>query len=54
MKKTIIFEMKHIKNQLANLSCKVDESTTAGQGLLVDLAKLHDQLNSLSDHLKAL
>ena len=54
MKKTIQFEMKHIKNQLANLSCKIDGTTTAGLGLLVDLAKLHDQLNSLSDHMKAL
>jgi hypothetical protein len=53
MNETILFSMKHIKNNIINLSQIIDTGTEEGRNIATVLASLLDQTQSVTDRLKA-
>ncbi len=53
MNKTILFSMRHIKNNVVNLTRTISTSTAEGRETLNALSILLDQLNNVTDRLKA-
>ncbi len=53
MNKTLLSSMHHIKNNIVELTRTVNGTTKEGQETLTALAIIHDQLNALTDQLKA-
>jgi hypothetical protein len=54
MKNVLLFEMKHIKNNLVNITQMVDGTTEAGREILTALASIRDQIQTTTDNLKAI
>ena len=54
MKTTLLFEMHHIKNNLVNITRTINTKTAEGREILTALATLHDQINNITDYLKAI
>ena len=54
MKNALLFDMHHIKNNIVDLTRTVNGTTKEGREILTALAVIHDQLNSLTDHFKAI
>jgi hypothetical protein len=54
MTKFVLYEMKHIKNNITELIRKIDSSTEQGLSILADLAGIHDKIQNATDHVKAI
>ncbi len=54
MTTSLLFTIHHIKNDLTNLTRTFDGATAAGRETLISLATIHDQLNNVTDRIKAI